>query len=202
MEKRWLIPLIIFIVIAGILTVVVPILLMTFVWGTYSCAMYNYYDRMPSADKPSITYAEFPFTLVYEQHGEEIILNDTLICEYTGDEIGGTPEKKYRHWDESYGSGVDKLILGQRNTDEYVEYIVFTDGYYPAFLMGDTEHYLYDRSSASFGVTREKHYTGGKLSGTSYSAISDGELYRNYGIKLISFEMHASPAENTFVPAE
>ena len=47
--------------------------------------------------KPEITYAEFPFEIVYELEGETVTVNDVYVCEYDG--IGmNEGVGKYREW--------------------------------------------------------------------------------------------------------
>ena len=43
----------------------------------------------PDPPMPEITYGEFPFRLVYELNGEQIVIEDIIICEFDGFGMGG-----------------------------------------------------------------------------------------------------------------
>lgn len=144
----------------------------------------------PAPDVPTITYAEFPFTLVYELDGEEITVNDTVICEYAGNVWDATG--RYRIWDLYYMSG-NVVIL--KNISEG-EYIALSTGRTASYYMGDTE-------SPTFSSGEACGYYRGPYADTGIreSYVTDNELYEEYGVRIISFEI-APPIENTFVPAE
>jgi len=150
---------------------------------------------------PKIKKAEFPFKLVYEKDGEEITVEDTLICEFDGfgaDEGQGI----YRKWKSHYASGNEKILFHYAENTESVGHfresaltqeIYYTPGS-PDYYMGDYKYYVtFDHNipEASFSETYED------------GASSDGGLVEadllleRFNIKLISWEI-APPIENSF----
>ena len=70
-KKRWFIPTLI-VIVAIIVSILVMLFVASFPWTMiYISGMF---ERNPP--KPEITYAEFPFELVYEINGETITLMD------------------------------------------------------------------------------------------------------------------------------
>ena len=145
----------------------------------------------PHADVPEITYAEFPFQVVYEMDGEVITLNETLICEYAGETWDGSRHDRYRTWKKRYAGGEDLILKRISDT----EYIGFSLGGTSAYWMGDTE---------SLSCCMTPH--GGNHVVLTEKTKSEmfmhcDELYDKFGIRIIDVKTSA-PIENTFSPAE
>ena len=62
------------------------------------------YNIFAPVNSPEITYGEFPFYVEYEKNGERYIIEDTIICEFTGI-VHSLGISKVRTWDMSLKSG-------------------------------------------------------------------------------------------------
>jgi len=149
------------------------------------------YTIPPHVDVPEITYAEFPFQVVYEMDGEVITLNETLICEYAGETWDGSRYERYRTWKQRYAGGEDLILKRISDT----EYIGFCLGGTSAYWMGDTESpsYCITPHGGDHVVLTEKTKLG--------MFIYFDELYEKFGIRIIDVKTSA-PIENTFTPPE
>ena len=96
--------------------------------------LYSMFIDVPS--KPKVKHGEFPFELVYEYKGEQIIIKDTIICDYDG-----------YSWSLEGGNSRD-WICDFQNDDEYGQYYVDKENKpslyievpeAPDYYMGDKE---------------------------------------------------------------
>ena len=71
-------------VIAVVVGIALALFLLLFILGLPWTLMYLHMDLRPDPAKPSITHAEFPFTLVYTIDGKKVTYKDVVIGEYTG----------------------------------------------------------------------------------------------------------------------
>lgn len=153
-----------------------------------------YAENAPEPDVPLITYGEFPFTAVYEVDGKEYTIEDIAICEYAGSRWNEGDGKKHRIWEMRFESG-PYIALCPIDPSEFVgadeAYVALNVGYSAGQLMGDSES---NKHKDAFLYLQLGH--------NGYGSRSSEEIYESYGAKLISFELHAQPIENTFVPAE
>ncbi|MBQ7107321.1 MAG: hypothetical protein IJN93_07415 [Clostridia bacterium] len=181
-KKRWIIFGAIF---GGILAIVEIIIALTFPWNIV------YIGALLSEDppKPEISYAEFPFELVYEINGERKEIKDTLIIEYEGVYWLGT--SKRNDWKTYCKSqiGTDKY-LGDYKKENFVLFYGTVDGIDSyvriEFNLGSCEYYMgLEESYPSYEMFRIQpgdvfmdcsSYTG---------PISDEELYEKFNIKII-----------------
>jgi len=142
---------------------------------------------LPNPPQPEIAYGEFPFKLTYQYKGEQIIVEDIIICKYAGIAIGSNG--KSLKWTAS-------LASGKPAPSPYAEASLaldpFTEIYYylgsPQYYLGTKEYA--DPNSHAFKVT-------GIGSGISTKALSQKELFEEYGITIIKFEP-SEPIKNTF----
>ncbi|MFC4305964.1 hypothetical protein [Cohnella boryungensis] len=139
---------------------------------------------------PQIKYGEFPFRLEYEQYGQTIVIEDTLICEYVGnraDEGRG----KYREWKQSIASGKERITLFKEDDT--------TEIYFPTesanYFMGDTDTSTDDNQNLSLLSSALIIEKVGR--GQQTATISASELLNNYGIKLIKWDIK-QPIKNSF----
>jgi hypothetical protein len=139
---------------------------------------------------PEITRGEFPFRLVYEINGEEIVVEDTIICEFDG--VGyNKGVGNYRRWrsylasnKKTHGTSA-RLLIDETNSI----YVTLGSAHY---FMGEEGRYVpYTLNFHAFLVQRRL------FDGENLTAISEDELLENYGIKLISFDP-SLPIVNTF----
>ena len=133
---------------------------------------------------PEITYGEFPFRIEYELHGERLVIEDTVICEFDGFKVSGTTKR--RAWKTNFmiGSGEGSALVLQKFGNTTVYCCVRNPEYY----MGDREsEYTYTQP---FFAYKER---GDLL----IRSISTEELLDVFGIKLISWQF-SDPIVNTF----
>ena len=86
----------------------------------------------PNPAKPSVTYGEFPFEIVYELDGQIMTINDVYVCEYDGIKLDGFHEKS-RKWSGYIKSTGDKKVILFK--DENVTFYCYVG--YPEYYMSD-----------------------------------------------------------------
>lgn len=163
-------------------------------FGIYSEILGRNSDPTPII--PEIKRGEFPFKLVYEINGEQIVVEDAVICEYDG--IGwnkGTG--KYIKWKSSFASGIkspnnsNSLLIDEENE------------LYAA--VGGSRYYMGEAIKQPFSDTTTPHSLNfhvyriqkSSFGGISTPTITEDELLERYNIKIISFEP-SPPIENSF----
>ena len=140
-----------------------------------------------SVPSPQITYAEFPFEIVYEIDGQTITVTDVYVCEFDGmrwNENAG----KYRQW-KGYvkSTGKDHVVLLEDGNLQL------------ACGLGSAAYYMGDPSmQGAAEYTPSIYYvktleSGGIVSGTS----GIEPLLEQYKIRLVSWNL-SKPIENTF----
>jgi len=154
---------------------------------------------------PKITEGEFPFVLEYEMDGQRYIVEDTVVCTFSGYDLSDPfPLIDYsRIWHQSLKSGEEekRLILeldentesvfvkGRINAESKVNLFYGSGGYY----LGDPEDS--DRNPRIHYV--EKYKTSEKVTHHEVTALTNEQLEEYFGIKIIRFEF-SSPIENIF----
>jgi len=154
----------------------------TFPW----MAMFIGTQSESAPPSPKIRYGEFPFRLEYEQNGQPIVIQDTLICEYIGiraDEGRG----KYRKWKQYLASRKERITL-YKEDDTLEIYFPTNDANY---YMGDTD--IQYNSILPLSALKIEKVGGGKQIGS----ITGDELLNKYRIKLIKWDI-AQPIKNSF----
>ena len=154
------------------------------------------------APEPVFTYGEFPFKLTYEINGEKKIVEDTIVCKFEGNILGGGSH--IRQWKTTLKSGAEKIVLldmsreGIRDSERRKVTTVF-------FRYGNAEYYMGDYDLTPFAPQKtdvihynceKKDYENEVECETGYCTANEG--VENFGIRLISFEC-APPIENEFV---
>ncbi len=138
------------------------------------------------AKKPTITEAEFPFSITYELDGETVTINDVFKAQYIGND--GYADTLTR----CYIGGIEGL--GEENTVYTLKKgdntrIELWTHFYADYLMGDPEYEYFDdepfEPSINYYDAEENEYT-------------DEETLAAQGVKLISFE-YPTPIKNSFV---
>ena len=142
----------------------------------------------PNPPKPEITYAEFPFEVVYEIDGEIITVTDVYVCEFDGFSISKASSVKQREWNGYIKStGEEYLILLE---DGNLTFACSLGG--PKYYMSDPSMPTYENTPTIFYIISPDE-TGGTTSG-----VGDIEpLLEQYKIKLISWKL-ADPIQNSF----
>jgi len=144
---------------------------------------------------PDITYAEFPFCLVYEINGKKNEIHDTIICEFDGVEDSGSNGKR-RKWRTYLESGKERITLmdlSLRNEKNELGYDVLE----LFFSYGNGEYYMGDEYGSEPQINDYVEYLYSNNGVIGSSVLSADEAYEKYGIRLISWEC-ASPIENDF----
>ena len=152
------------------------------------CSCGLLFDEFKTPPEPEIRYGEFPFTVVYEKNGKIITYKDTIICEYAGIMWNHSAMKKGRKWNRYYASGHDMVLL-ERDDGSCLKYLVGSNATY---LMGDKESSYYEYLENAFCII-----SIGESGQEVYSWPSREEVYEQYGIKIISYDI-APPIENSF----
>ncbi len=148
---------------------------------------------LPNPYKPEITYGEFPFCLKYEIKGEQVEVNDVLICEYDG--VGfDTGRGKYRKWKSRLKSGNTRITLFKSDEIEIFYSPGLPSSRIAGVYMGDTEEYP-GTNEATFP---NAWYTSDFEDKTAKKyIITSEEMLEKYQIRLISWEP-SKPIKNTF----
>lgn len=160
-------------------------------------------------EKPQITQESFPFTLVYELNGKEIVIEDTMICKYTGSDWYMNDNKKTRTWGMELKSGGDSIVLWEgENAQKEKQKIII--GVEPEYYMDDVnedEKYEHvDQEDNLFpGMTEEEYRNSYLLLQTVDSegeideeVVGKEELLPKYGIKILSWKCR-EPIKNNFI---
>ncbi|MCL2149888.1 MAG: hypothetical protein FWH51_03015 [Dehalococcoidia bacterium] len=169
--------------IAALLVLLFPILIPMACLPLSSCLQ-------PNPPRPEITYGEFPFKLVYELNGEEITIEDTIICEFDGFGFSWGGGDKWLKWKSHLASGKKSpspLAEVSLKISDTHEVYFFLGG--PKYYMGVEAGYV-----LNFHAFRIQEYSFG---GQSYPMVSEDELLDVYGIKLVSWKP-SPPIVNSF----
>ena len=96
--------------------------------------LYSMFIDLPS--KPKVKHGEFPFELVYEYKGEQIIIKDTIVCDYNG--YSWTLEGgNSRDWNCEFGKDDEYGLYYIDKENEPTLYIEVPEA--PDYYMGDKE---------------------------------------------------------------
>lgn len=170
-------------IIAILLIVLIIIAFFTLPW----LGLYTGIQLLEDPPDPEITCGEFPFRLEYEINGEQMVIQDTLICEYDG--IGSDEGRgKYRKWKKRLASGNERITLLKVDSTKEIHYTPGSANYY----MGDIDNAKeYKHSFPDASIIE----SDGRI--TSYGRICADELLNKYNIKLISWD-YTQPIKNKF----
>lgn len=133
----------------------------------------------PNPPTPEFTYGEFPFKLEYETNGKRVVVEDKVICKFTGvswnEGVG-----KYNKWESYIASTGDESLLLLKIDDSLSLYCsVGGEKYY----MGEEIPVDPFRPTA-YIVKKDGRFTSSRW-------LSDNELFENYRIKIIDWELSA-----------
>lgn len=159
-------------------------------------------------EKPQITQESFPFTLVYEWNGKEIVIEDTMICKYTGSDWYMKDNKQSRTWSMELKSGGDSIVLWEGENDQKEKQKIIA-GVEPEYYMDDVnddeEYGQPDREDDLFPGMTDGEYRNSYLllqtvdseGGVDEEALGKEELLSKYGIKIVSWKCR-QPIKNNF----
>lgn len=159
-------------------------------------------------EKPQITEESFPFTLVYEWNGKEIVIEDTMICKYTGSDWYMKDNRKSRTWGMELKSGDDSIVLweGENAQKEKQRIIAGVEPeYYMDDVNDDEEYEQVGREDNFFPGMTEEEYRNSYLllqtidsdGGIDEETVGKEELLSQYGIKILSWKCR-QPIRNDF----
>lgn len=154
---------------------------------------------------PQITEGEFPFIVEYELNGEKYIIEDTVVCSFSGYDASAWFAEP-RVWNAHLKSGNEnkRIILYKENN-----YSVLTPNRVNALSRvvlnyGMAEYYMGDKRNArSLIYAKPFFYYDERYStdeGTEYNTgekLSKKELEKYFGIKILRFEF-SKPIKNKF----
>ena len=165
---------------------ILALFLVFIIFSLSSCAsIASRFEKVPS---PEVTYAEFPFEIVYELGNETVTVSDVYVCEFDGfgwNESFG----KHRRWKGYVRSTGDDYVLLAEDGNLKIVCDVGTPAYYmsdPDMAGADefTPYVYYVRTYASGGVS----------SGTA----NIEQLLMQYKIELVSWSI-SEPIENSYL---
>ena len=138
------------------------------------------------AKKPSVTEAEFPFSITYELDGETVTISEVYKARYVRND--GYADTKTRVYEGSIGDTEDSGSFFTLKKEENGRIELWTH-LYADYLMGDPEYDYFDdkpfEPRIGYYDAEEQEYT-------------DEETLAAHGVKLISFE-YPTPIENPLV---
>ncbi len=154
---------------------------------------------------PQITEGEFPFVVEYEIDGERYIIEDTVVCSFDGYDHSAWFAKP-RTWNEHLKSRDEdkRIILHEENN-----YSVLTPGRLNersrvVLNYGSGEYYMGDKTNSRsmiyakpFFYYSERYKTDEKTEHNTGEKLSEKDLEKYFGIKVIRFEF-SKPIKNKF----
>lgn len=154
---------------------------------------------------PQITEGEFPFILEYEINGERHIIEDTVVCKFDGYDLSDPfPFIDYsRTWHQALKNeeehktlileledNTESLLVKDRiNIESRVNLFYGSGGYY----LGDPD----DAEKIPCINYVEKYKTSEKVTHNEVTLLTNEQLEKYFGIKIIRFEF-SKPIENRF----
>lgn len=166
--------------------------------------LYIIYDIFISNNVPQITYGEFPFYVEYEKDGEKYVIEDTVICEFTGFD-NSLGFQTIRIWSAKLKSGDENkcILKTEENAPSVLEpgrtnilsRLVLDYGS-PEYYMDDPVAWLLVDRKASFEY-REMWENSEKAIATEHTKLNKRKLEKYFDIKIIKFEF-SKPIKNRF----
>jgi len=152
-------------------------------------------NRLPNPPQPEITYAEFPFRIELDNNGEQIIFDDTIICEYVGVKYISGAERKVREWRIKLESEKDFEVKQRIKTIFRVEVKNHAGNYmHVNYRYGTANYYMGDMGENEIFNPQIEISINDKF---SKGFKNNDEILDYYGIKIISIE-ETPPIKNTF----
>ena len=132
------------------------------------------------SEEPGITYAEFPLELTYEINGEPVSVNEVYVAKYrgrnvsTGDVWDGYIQRTGEEGIVLFEDGDCKILCELGNVDFYTgKYTFENDSINPlVYLQEEKDGFLFFKE-------------------TDYRLLTEEELYKEFGIRIISWTTSA-----------
>lgn len=138
------------------------------------------------AKKPTVTQAQFPFSITYELDGETITISEVYSVRYNKN--GGYTNTKTRYYVGKIGDMAEDTTVYTLKNDENGRIELWTY-LYADYLMGDPEYDYFDDKAFE---PRIYYYD------VEENFYEDEDTLLNQGVKLVSYE-YPTPIENSFV---
>ena len=154
---------------------------------------------------PQITEGEFPFVVEYEIDGERYIIEDTVVCSFDGYDHSAWFAKP-RTWNEYLKSGDEdkRIILHEENNYSVLTLGRLNEQSRVVLNYGSGAYYMGDKTNSRsmiyakpFFYYSEKYKTDEKTTYNTGEKLSEKELEKHFGIKIIRFEF-SKPIKNKF----
>jgi hypothetical protein len=155
------------------------------IWAVIAAMFLLHSSSQPNPPKPAITSGRFPFHVEYEVVGQRQIIQDALVCSFSGFGADCSSRGKYRGWNQDLESGNKYVTLLEINEDESIIFDPGTAGYY----MGEPGYAGLDYNRYPPKVM--KRWKG------SREPISPEALQLHYNLRIIGFHL-SDPIQNTF----
>ena len=151
------------------------------------------FASLPNPAIPAITYGEFPFRLVYELNGEQIIIEDTIICEFEGIGIDAG-RGKHRRWSARFASNGEEVT--------YRGVVLLKDDEKTIYMnVGGPNYYMRDLENMGPNAPREDKGFDNSFRMVPTEGfgvlVSEEDLLEKYNIKIIEWT-HSPQIENRF----
>ena len=158
----------------------------------------------PRPPAPEVKYGEFPFRLEYLLNGESVVVEDTLICQFSGYGVNAGVGK-YREWTATLASGNERIVLCEatgvsslyhgdpEDTTESIaalNTVIYFNPGAASYYMGDNYTHRTNFPDALYFMERN-----GILG--QEGVVQADVLLSDFGIELISWEI-SDPIVNTF----
>lgn len=142
---------------------------------------------------PVNKYGEFPFRVIYEINGEQIVIDDVLICKYAGRGMD-TGSGNYLVWNEDLASGKKLgygalwLIFGQTTpwrdgcSIKLIDNVDVGKGLQGGIYIdiGNAQYYL--------GYYKSEKYSPGIVFNNTSGYVSADTLMEKYGVRIMEVE--------------
>lgn len=139
---------------------------------------------------PTVTEAEFPFSVTYEYAGSTETVRDVFVCSFTDGEASGITQ--YRYWSGFLASqGTDSESSSYFLADANGGQFMLLTNLFAGYLMGDPLYADYHDSEIPYEPVVAYYDSDGV-------EHTDGRVLDSYGLKIVSWE-YPEAIENEFV---
>ena len=154
---------------------------------------------------PQIETGEFPFVVEYEMNGKNYVIEDTVVCEFSGYDLSALTFNKPRSWRSKLKSGEKEklIILREENMPSAIKEGRHNEWAELRVFYGSEEHYMGDPTAKSL-VHRYPHfiyyetYTENGENRLGWGTeLTEKELKKHFGITVKRFEF-SEPIKNEF----
>ncbi len=154
---------------------------------------------------PQIVTGEFPFVVEYEMNGENFVIEDTVVCEFSGFDLSALTFNKPRSWRSKLKSGEKEklLILREENKPSAIKGGRHNEWAELRVFYGSEEHYMGDPTAKSLThryprfIYYETYTENGENRLGWGTELTEEDLKKYFGITVKRFEF-SEPIKNEF----